>query len=102
MQRKEKDKVIIGIIAATLLPIIAYVSLTIIFNGLEEAGLASTEGFSPYFRERTTGIVAIGTNAILMNYLSKLRHRHSIRGVVLPTFIYIGLWVYYFKDIVLG
>jgi len=97
-----QDKFSIGIIAATLLPIIAYFALTIIFNGLEEGGIASTEGFSPYFRERTSGIVAIGANAILMNYFNKQRHRHSIRGVVLPTFIYIGFWVYYFKDIVLG
>ncbi len=97
-----KDTFPTGIIAATLLPVIAYVALTIIFDGLDEAGLASTDGFSPYFRERTTGIVAIGANAILMNYFNKLRHTNSVRGVVLPTFLYIGFWVYYFKDIVLG
>lgn len=97
-----KDTFLTGIIAATLLPIIAYVALTIIFDGLEESGLASTEGFSLYFRERTTGIVAIGTNAILMNYFDKRRHTNSVRGVVLPTFVYIGFWIYYFKDIVLG
>lgn len=97
-----KDKFSVGIIAATLLPIIAYVAFSIIFNGLEEAGLASTEGFSPYFRERTTGIVAIGSNAILMNYFNKQRHTNSVRGVVFPTFIYIGFWVFYFKDIILG
>ena len=97
-----KDTFLTGLIAATILPIIAYIALTIIFNGLEESGLASTEGFSLYFRERTTGIVAIGSNAILMNYLNKSRHRDSIRGVVLPTLVFIGIWIYYFKDIVLG
>ena len=97
-----KDTFTTGLIAATIIPIVTYFALTIIFNGLEEAGLTSTDGFSPYFRERTTGIVAIGANAILMNYFTKSRHVNSIRGVVLPTFIFLGIWFYFFKDIVLG
>lgn len=95
-----KDTFLVGLIAATILPIITYFALGIIYNGLEEAGIASTEGFSLYFRERTTGIVAIGANAILMNYLSKSRHVNSVRGVVFPTLVFIGIWIYLFKDIV--
>lgn len=91
-----------GFICATLLPVIVYVLLTVIFNALESAGYASTEGFSPMFRERTTGIVAIGANAFLMNYFNRRRHTESVRGVVLPTFILTAIWVYYFKDIIFG
>jgi hypothetical protein len=97
-----KDTFLTGLISASILPIIAYAVLAIIFDNLEESGLASTEGFSLYFRERTTGIVAIGANAILMNYFNKRRHTNSVRGVVLPTFVFIAVWLYFFKDIVLG
>ncbi len=91
-----------GFLTATALPFVIYTLLTVIFNSLEAAEMASTDGFSPMFRERTTGIVAIGANAILMNYFNKRRHTESVRGVVLPTFIFIGIWIYYFKDIVFG
>lgn len=88
-----------GLLMGFVIPPLAYLAFTGIYLALENAGLASTEGFSPFFRERTTSIVAIGLNALLLNYFNKKNKTESVRGVVLPTFIFMAIWIYYFMDI---
>ncbi|MBR9919395.1 MAG: hypothetical protein GYB31_01055 [Bacteroidetes bacterium] len=90
----KKNSFINGLILGILVPVIAYGILYFIFEMLENAGVMSAEGFRPQFRERTTGIVAIAFNAILMNVFQKRRFTDSMRGVVLPTFVFVAIWMY--------
>lgn len=100
MLPKKNNNFLFGLALGTLIPIAAYFVFNFILVSLENAGYASTAGFSPMFRERTTAIVAIGLNAVLMNYFHKRYMSNAQRGVVLPTFIFILGWLWFFKDIV--
>lgn len=82
-----------GLVFGILLPVLGFILLYQIFLILEKAGLASTAGFSPHFRERTLAIVAIALNLIPLNLFRKRRWEFSMRGVVIATGILAVIWV---------
>lgn len=51
---------------------------------------------------RTAGIVAIGLNSIPMNLAYKRKQTNTMRGIVIPTFLFVALWLYYYGDIVMS
>ena len=54
--------------------------------------------FSEGFRRRTFAIVAIGLNSIPMNIAFKRKQTDTMRGIVIPTFVYVAAWLYVFGD----
>ncbi|MEO1260779.1 MAG: hypothetical protein AAFZ15_18415 [Bacteroidota bacterium] len=97
----EKNSLPVGLLVGLLLPLIGYLILTGVFIGLENIGWMSDSGFRPKFRERTIGIIALALNAIALNYYQKRYYNNSVRGVVVMTAIYIGLWLYLYGEYVL-
>ncbi|MCB0704610.1 MAG: hypothetical protein KDC34_04845 [Saprospiraceae bacterium] len=91
-----KNSFVNGLLLGLVFPVIGFGILYFLFGVLESTGIMSSKGFSPHFKERTIGIVAIAFNAILMNIFQKKRFTDSMRGVVLPTFIYVAIWMYLF------
>ena len=98
----DRDHFLVGALLGLLIPVLTYAALTLLYYVLERYGLVSTEGFSPMFRERTVSIVAISVNAILLNAYNKKRSHRTARGIVLPTFMLVVVWLILFGDIVLG
>ena len=60
-----------------------------------------SKAMSTMFRERTLSICAIALNALFMKRYDKWRYTETMRGIVLPTFVYVIVWIIYFKDIIL-
>lgn len=96
-----KNAIPVGLAIGILLPLLAFGLLMLLYNQLEAAGIVSEEGFSPMFRERTTGVIAICANLIPLNAFQKRRAINSMRGVVLATVVYVIIWVVYFGKFIL-
>lgn len=97
----KQNSILAGLILGILIPLVSFGILLLLFQTLESIGWVSSKGFSPQFRERTLGIVSIGLNAIPMNLAYKKRMTNIMRGIVLPTFLYVVIWLLYFGKIVL-
>lgn len=97
----EKNSLPFGLLAALIVPAIAFGLLYGLFELLESLGWMSDSGFRPKFRERTTSIIAIGINAILLNSFQEKRLFETVRGIVIATVILVALWVYLFGEYVL-
>lgn len=97
----ERNKFSIGLIVGIAIPLIAFPLLYGIFTGLESIAFASNDGFRPLFKERTSGIVAIGLNAIALKFYEKRKYDDTMRGIVISTFIYIAIWIYFFGEMIL-
>lgn len=97
----QRNQLGFGILAGLLVPAAAFGLLWSFFELLDTFSTVTSKGLSNDFRYRTLAIVAIGCNAILMNGFFKAKSEASMRGVTLPTFIFIGAWLYFFGQSVL-
>lgn len=93
------DKVIIGILVGILVPIIGQLLVSGVFEMLTENDLMDAAGSGASRRERTIYLLAICCNIIPFNYFKNTRMDNAIRGVVFPTVIYIGLWIFRYYEI---
>ena len=62
-----RNKLWVGLLAGTLLPLMGFVLFYEIFVLLEKWGAANKVGFSENFRLRTAMILGIALNALLLN-----------------------------------
>lgn len=96
----DRNNIGYGLLLGIVLPALAFATLWGVFLALSNFGLMSDEGFRPYFRERTTSIVAIALNAYLLNKFYDARSVNSMRGVVISTLLLVGAWLWFFWDII--
>ena len=93
----KENSFINGFIVGLILPLLAYVILTALMQGLDFVmGNADDPMFSTGFRQRTFALVALGLNAIPMNIAFNRKQTDTMRGIVIPTTIFIGLWIWYY------
>lgn len=97
----DKNSIPLGLGIGLLLPLIGFGLIYFLYGQLEAANIVSEKGFSPYFRERTAGIIAICLNLLPLNYYQKRRATNSMRGVVLATIVLVIIWVVYFGSYIL-
>ena len=98
----KKNNIGLGLVFGIIVPALSYLLLMAIFSILDDSGLFDDViSMSKMFRERTLSIVAIAVNALFMKRYDKWRYTQTMRGIVLPTFIYVVVWIFYFKDIIL-
>lgn len=101
MRRNKSDNVFTGILWGILLPSIAFGVLSWIWYELAEMDVLYDEDFSPGFRTRTLGLLSIGANLILIRYFQNRYAHQTVRGILIPTFIFVIFWVIYFARIFL-
>ncbi|RMD99308.1 MAG: hypothetical protein D6816_15125 [Bacteroidetes bacterium] len=89
----ERNSKMLGFLLGLALPVVAFGLLYLIFEGLQSLDWVSTEGFRPKFRERTLSIIAIGLNALLLNYYQKRRATETMRGIAIITFVFVIIWL---------
>lgn len=92
----------VGVITGTLVPLITFAILYIVFEELSRLDIVSDEGFSTGFRLRTISLVSIAANVILVRYFQNRYAYQAVRGVVFPTFILVIVWIIYYSNILLG
>lgn len=97
----EKNSLPIGLLLGIMAPIIAYLLLMGIYEGLESLGWVSDSGFRPKFRERTMAIIALATNAFALNYYQKRYYTNTVRGIVATTGLWVIIWLILFGKYVL-
>jgi len=97
----DRDTLPTGLIVGILVPLITFPLLYLLFLGFENLEFMSDQGFRPMFKERTSAIVAIAANSFPMSVYQKRRATDTMRGVVLPTFAFIAVWLYFFWDTIL-
>ncbi len=97
-----KNSLLLGLGLGLLLPTVGFLLIYFGYTQLEEAGLVSERGFSNYFRERTSAVIAICLNLIPLNLFMKRRATQSMRGIVLSTIVLVVIWVIYFGQYILS
>ncbi|MDG1297294.1 MAG: hypothetical protein P8P48_09155 [Saprospiraceae bacterium] len=98
----KKNNIGVGLAIGLITPVAGYLVLMSIFSLIDDSGsLDSVVSMSTMFRERTLSICAIALNALFMKRYDKWRYTETMRGIVLPTFVYVIIWIIYFKDIIL-
>ncbi len=98
-----KNNLILGIILGVCAPIVGYALLLMLFDGLTSLGLIDeVSGAGMDQRTRTLTIIGICTNIIPFEIFRKKRFENTMRGLVFPTIIYVGVWIYMFKDVLFG
>jgi len=91
-----KNSFINGMLLGFLIPIITFGLLMLLYSGLEASGIIGQGTLSENFRVRTMAIVAIGFNVFPMNRFQKRRYTDSMRGIVIPTMVFVIIWMLYF------
>lgn len=94
----DRDHLPTGLLIGILLPLVAFPLLYLLFLGFENLEFMSDQGFRPLFKERTSAIVAIAANTYPMNIYQKRRSTNTMRGIVIPTFVLIAVWIILFWD----
>ncbi|TAK44381.1 MAG: hypothetical protein EPO28_04930 [Saprospiraceae bacterium] len=97
----DKNSLSLGLLIAIALPLLAFGIFYGIFEGLEALGWVSTEGFRPMFRERTLSILAIGMNALALQFYQKRKASETMRGIVIPTTVWVVVWLLVFGRYIL-
>ncbi len=93
-----EDNLIVGIITGILVPVLAYGLWTLLFTALTKAGIMDPDGFSESWRARTLALLAICSNLLPFQLHKKWRNDQSMRGLIFPTIVFVGIWVYVFKS----
>ncbi|MCB0661988.1 MAG: hypothetical protein KDC24_04570 [Saprospiraceae bacterium] len=98
----KKNSIVSGLLVGIILPIVAFALMYGLFEWIESMGAGKENTlFSKDFRLRTLGIVSIGLNAFPMNIAFKKKQTQTMRGIVIPTFIFVVAWLLYFGKSVL-
>ncbi len=85
------DKILVGLLAALVIPFIAYALLLQAGDWLGNAAERSIT-----FEPRTIALVAICLNVLPMNYFRRAYHNKSLRGLVIGTMGLALAWFVYF------
>ncbi len=92
-----RDSIPIGIILGILIPVIGYYFWSSLFELLGQAGIMNPDGFSFTWRARTTSLLAICMNLIPFQIYKNKRFDKSMRGLIFPTVLFVGYWIYHFR-----
>jgi len=99
----EKNSVLSGLVLGCIVPVLGFIVVEFIFNIMTQYGLmAEVSSSSAGRRFRTLTLIAICTNLIPFNIAKNRKWDETMRGIVFPTLIYVGAWVYKFYGELFG
>jgi hypothetical protein len=91
----EKNSIMTGLVLGAIIPVVGFYLMEQIVNLLATKGiLAEIAGEGLMRRLRTVGLIAICFNLIPFEYCRKYRLDDTMRGIVFPTLVYVGFWIY--------
>ncbi|MBX2816097.1 MAG: hypothetical protein KTR24_08870 [Saprospiraceae bacterium] len=100
-QYRKYDKLIVGILAGLVVPIIWYFLLLSVYEVLEQEGIIPDISSLGDFRQRTSALVAICFNILILQIFRVRYMYRAMQGVVFPTIALVGVWLYFFGSSVL-
>lgn len=93
----DKNSVFTGLVIGALIPVVGYMVTEFIFLMLTKVGLMEyVTGGGLSRRTRTLCLIGICYNLIPFNFSRKKRWDNTMRGIIFPTLIYVGAWVWIF------
>ena len=93
----EKNSVFTGLVIGAVVPVLGFFAIEFIFDLLMKMELMEyVSGSGTSRRLRTKALIAICFNLIPLNIGRKNRWDDTMRGIVFPTLLYVGFWIYKF------
>lgn len=95
----ERDSILTGLVLAMIVPVLGYMLVSGIFDLLTHFGLmdyVSSTGSSK--RQRTLALLGICCTLIPFQWAQRNKYINTMRGIIFPTLIYVGAWIYFYKD----
>ena len=99
----DKNSIVTGLVLGCIVPVLGFIVVQFIFDTLIQFGLmaevtASSEGR----RLRTLALIGICFNLIPFNISKNNRWDQTMRGIVFPTLVYVGAWIFRFYSELFG
>ena len=94
-REKRKDHILIGLLIGAVIPFVAYAIILIIVETLQNSGAIRMDSFEGKYN-RTMGLIALCFNIIPMNIFKKRYQINSMRGIIISTLAWAGVWLWYF------
>jgi len=91
----EKDSIIVGLLLGVFIPFVGYAVVLEIYDQLDAADIINGIRTGD-FRRRTSALLGLCLNLIPFAFFNRKRFFYSMRGIMIPTIIYAGVWFYYF------
>jgi len=92
-----------GFVLGAIVPVLGYLAIAFIFETLTSFGLMEAVSTSSSSRRfRTLLLLAICANLIPFNFAKNRKWDQMMRGIIFPTIIYTGAWIYKFYDVLFG
>jgi hypothetical protein len=92
-----KDSILTGFVLGAIIPVLGYIVIDYIFLLTTQLGLIEEVSMSSAGKRfRTILLLAICTNLIPFQIAKSRRWDDTLRGIVFPTLVYVGFWVYKF------
>ncbi len=99
----ERDSLMTGFVVGCIVPVLGYMIFNGVFDMLTQAGFMEEVSIgSASQRLRTLSLLGICSNLLPFNYFKNQRADNSMRGIIFPTLIYIGFWLYTFQHVFFG
>lgn len=91
----DKNSVFTGLVLGAIVPVLGYIVVEFIFGLLTQMGIMEyVTGSGSSRRMRTLALLGICANLIPLNICRKYKWDDTMRGIVFPTLLYVGFWVY--------
>lgn len=95
----DKDALLIGLVIGLCVPFVGYATIQMLFEQIADLEFLNPETRSIRFRERTIAILAVCMNLIPFQLFKKRRFEKTMQGILIATFIYVFIWIYYFANL---
>lgn len=99
----EKNSLFTGLVVGAIVPVLGYLLFEFIIEMLNQLGVMSYfTGRALIVRTRTIALLGICSNLIPFNVCRKYKWDDTMRGVVFPTLLYVGFWLYQYGGMLLN
>ncbi|HRO09456.1 MAG TPA: hypothetical protein PK611_12035 [Saprospiraceae bacterium] len=95
----ERNSLLMGFVIGAITPVLGFYLIENLFDLMTQMGWMDEVSMSTGSkRYRTMALLAICCNLIPFNITKIKKWDESMRGIVFPTLIYVGAWIYTFYD----
>jgi len=99
----DKNSLVFGLVLGCIVPVAGFVFIEFIFNQMTQFGLMADVSSSTSGRRfRTMTLISICSNLIPFNVAKNKKWDDTMRGIVFPTLVYVGAWIYKFYGELFG
>lgn len=99
----ERNSIVTGLVLGCIVPVLGFLVVQFIFDTLTQYGLMeAVTASSESRRMRTLALLGICCNLIPFNICKNRKWDQTMRGIVFPTLIYVGAWIFRFYSELFG